>query len=143
MELYYTTDILKHFLLLFLCKVDFLSITIKSSIFPSFLCTCCFIDFKQNVTQKMSPPVAGFVVYLITQSKKKEQALLSKLKRLKIISLYSDLLIHGNVRGGGDSLIKVGTDVRAQTLGISGVTFDPCIRFCELNFVDALVFGNC
>ena len=50
----------------------------------------------------MSPPVAGFVVYLITQSKKKkEQALLSKLKRLKIVSLYSDLLIYGNVRGGG------------------------------------------
>ena len=142
MELYYTTDILKHCLLLFLCKVDFLTITIKSSMFPSFLCTCCFIDFKQNVTQKMSPPVAGFVVCLITQCKKKEQALLSKLKRLKIVSFYSDLLIYGNLRGG-DSLIKVGTDVRAQTLGISGVNFCPCIRFCELNFVQALVFGTC
>ena len=97
MELYYTTDILKHFLLLFLCKVDFLTITIKSSMFSSFLCTCCFIDFKQNVTQKMSPSVAGFVLYLITIYKvKKEQALLSKLKRLKIVSLYSDLLIYGN-----------------------------------------------
>ena len=97
MELYYTTDILKHFLLLFLCKVDFLTITIKSSMFPSFLCTCCFIDFKQNVTQKMSPSVAGYVLYLITIYKvKKEQALLSKLKRLKIVSLYSDLLIYGN-----------------------------------------------
>ena len=45
----------------------------------------------------MSPPVAGFVVYLITIYKvKKEQAFLIKLKRLKIVSLYSDLLIYGN-----------------------------------------------
>ena len=31
--------------------------------------------------------------------------------------------------GGGDSLIKVGTDVRARALGISGVNFCPSIRF--------------
>ena len=41
-----------------------------------------------------------------------------------------------------DSLIKVGTDVQAQALGISGVNFCPGIRFCELNFVKALGFGN-
>ena len=99
MELYYTTDILKHFLLLFLCKVDVLTIIIKSSIFPSFLCTCCFIDLKQNVTQKMSPPVLGFVVYLITQ-RKKITSLAQQVERLKIVSLYSDLLISMEMRGG-------------------------------------------
>ena len=41
-------------------------------------------------------------------------------------------------RGGGDSLIKVGTDVRARALGISGVNFCPGIRFCKLNFARAL-----
>ena len=50
--------------------------------FPSFLCTCCFINFKLNVTQ--SPPVAGFVVQLITIYKvKKEQALYSKVKKIE------------------------------------------------------------
>ena len=42
------------------------------------------------------------------------------------------------MRGRGDSLIKVGTDVRAQALGISGVNFCPGIKFCELNFARAL-----
>ena len=40
--------------------------------------------------------------------------------------------------GGGDSLRKVGTDVRARALGISGVNFCPGIKFCELNFARAL-----
>ena len=31
--------------------------------------------------------------------------------------------------GGGNSLIKVGTDVRARALGISGVNFCSGIRF--------------
>ena len=100
MELYYTTEILKHFLLLFLCKVDFLTITIKSSIFPSFLCTCCFIDFKQNVTQKMSPPVAGFVVYLITQIKKRT----SLAQQVEKIEDCFSLLLSANIwkcEGGG------------------------------------------
>ena len=30
---------------------------------------------------------------------------------------------------GGDSLIKVGTDVRARALGLSGVNFCPGIKF--------------
>ena len=34
----------------------------------------------------------------------------------------------GGGGGGGDSLIKVGTDVRAWTLGISGVNFCTGIR---------------
>ena len=34
----------------------------------------------------------------------------------------------------GDSLIKVGTDVWAQKLGISGVNFCQAIRFWEVNF---------
>ena len=84
----------------------------------------------------MSPPVAGFVVYLITQSKKKNKPC------SRLFLFYSDLLISMEMRGG-DSLIKVGMDVRAQALGISGVNFCPCIRFCELNFVQALGFGNC
>ena len=42
--------------------------------------------------------------------------------------------------GGGDSLIKVGTDVRAQALGISAVNFCPGIRFWEINFARALGF---
>ena len=43
-------------------------------------------------------------------------------------------------RGGGDSLIKVGTDVRVGALGISGVNFCPGIRFWEVNFARALGF---
>ena len=42
--------------------------------------------------------------------------------------------------GGGDSLIKVGTDVRAWALGISRVNFCPGIRFWEVNFAWALGF---
>ena len=42
---------------------------------------------------------------------------------------------HDQLEGeGGDSLIKVGTDVRARALGISGVNFCPGIRFWEENF---------
>ena len=41
---------------------------------------------------------------------------------------------------GGDSLIKVGTAVRAQALGISGVNFCLGIRFWEVNFAWALGF---
>ena len=41
---------------------------------------------------------------------------------------------------GGDSLIKVGTNVRARALGISGVNFCPGIRFWEVNFGRALGF---
>ena len=44
------------------------------------------------------------------------------------------------IGGGGDSLIKVGTDVRARALGISGVNFCPGIRFWEVNFAWALGF---
>ena len=42
--------------------------------------------------------------------------------------------------GGGDFLIKVGTDVRARALGILGVNFCPGIRFWEVNFARALGF---
>ena len=42
--------------------------------------------------------------------------------------------------GGDDSLIKVGTDVRARALGILGVNFCPGIRFWEVNFARALGF---
>ena len=45
-------------------------------------------------------------------------------------------------RGGGNSLIKVGMDVRAKALGISGVNFCPGIRFWEVNFAWALGFGQ-
>ena len=41
---------------------------------------------------------------------------------------------------GGDSLIKVGTDVWAWALGISGVDFCLGIRFWEVNFTRALGF---
>ena len=41
---------------------------------------------------------------------------------------------------GGDSLINIGTDVRAWALGISGVNFWPGIRFWEVNFAWALGF---
>ena len=48
---------------------------------------------------------------------------------------------HGKIEGGGgDSLIKVGTDVRARALDISGVNFCPGIRFWEVNFARALGF---
>ena len=43
---------------------------------------------------------------------------------------------------GSDSLIKVGTDVRARALGLSGVNFCPGIRFWEVNVARALVFGK-
>ena len=39
-----------------------------------------------------------------------------------------------------DARTKVGTDVRAQELGISGVNFCPGIRFCKVNFARALGF---
>ena len=39
---------------------------------------------------------------------------------------------------GGDSLIKVGTDVRARVLSISGVNFCPSMKFCELNFARSI-----
>ena len=41
---------------------------------------------------------------------------------------------------GGDSLIKVGTDVRTRALGILGVNFCPGSRFWEVNFAQALGF---
>ena len=40
----------------------------------------------------------------------------------------------------GDSLIKVGTNVRARALGISGVNFCPGIRFWKVNSARALGF---
>ena len=43
---------------------------------------------------------------------------------------------------GGDSLIKVGTDVQALALGILGVNFCLGIRFREGNFARALGFCN-
>ena len=36
--------------------------------------------------------------------------------------------------------MKVSTDVRARALGILGVNFCPGIRFCEVNFAQALGF---
>ena len=42
--------------------------------------------------------------------------------------------------GGGVSLIRAGTDVWAQALGISGVNLCPGIRSWEVNFAQAL--GN-
>ena len=41
---------------------------------------------------------------------------------------------------GGDSLIKVGMDVRARVLGILGVNLFPGIRFREVNVAWALSF---
>ena len=41
-----------------------------------------------------------------------------------------------------NSLIKIGTDVRARALGFSGVNFCPGIRFWEVNFARALGFCN-
>ena len=41
---------------------------------------------------------------------------------------------------GEDSLLKVGTDVRARALGISWVHFCPGIRLWEINFSRALGF---
>ena len=43
-------------------------------------------------------------------------------------------------RGGGDSLTKVGTVVRARALGILGINLCPGIRFREVNFARALGF---
>ena len=42
--------------------------------------------------------------------------------------------------GGGDFLIRVGTDEWARALGILGVNFSPGIRFWEVNFARALGF---
>ena len=41
---------------------------------------------------------------------------------------------------GGDSLIKVGTDLWAQALGLSGVNFCLGIRFWEAKIAQALGF---
>ena len=42
--------------------------------------------------------------------------------------------------GGGDSFIKVGTDVWTQALGFPGINFCPGIRFWEVKFAQALGF---
>ena len=55
---------------------------------------------------------------------------------LEILTLVNRL---GDGRGG-DSLVMVGTDVRARALGISGVNFCAGIRFSEVNFAGALGF---
>ena len=49
---------------------------------------------------------------------------------------------HGACGGtrGVDSLIKVGTDVRARALGILGINFCPGSMFLEVNFAQALGF---
>ena len=44
------------------------------------------------------------------------------------------------LEGGGNPLIKAGTDVRAQALGFAGVNFCLGIRFWEINFSQALGF---
>ena len=49
-------------------------------------------------------------------------------------------LLSDQPRGGGDFLIKVGTDVRARALGFSGVNFCKGIRLLGGTF--CLVFGN-
>ena len=41
-----------------------------------------------------------------------------------------------------DSLINVGTNVRALALGVSGANFCPGIRFWEVNFAHALGFSQ-
>ena len=46
----------------------------------------------------------------------------------------------GERRGAGNSLIKVGTDVRGRALGILGVNFCPGSRFWQVNFAQALGF---
>ena len=46
----------------------------------------------------------------------------------------------GGMRGGCDSLIKVGMDVQAWALGMLGVNFCPGSRFWEVNFVQAIGF---
>ena len=52
--------------------------------------------------------------------------------------MHSSVLIG---RGGeSTSLIKVGVDVWAWTLGISGVNFCLGVRFWEVNFARALGF---
>ena len=49
-------------------------------------------------------------------------------------------MIRRHFHEGGDYLIKVGTDVQAQALGILGVSFCPGVRFWEINFAWALGF---
>ena len=44
--------------------------------------------------------------------------------------------------GGGDSLIKVGTNVRARALGISGLSFCPCIRFWAIVDKRCVIFDK-
>ena len=46
----------------------------------------------------------------------------------------------GTRGGGGNSLIKVGTDMWARALGILGINFCPGSRFWEVNFARALGF---
>ena len=53
---------------------------------------------------------------------------------------FKDSLTSGVDRGGGDSLIKVGTDVQAPALSISGVNFCPGIRFWEVHFAQTIGF---
>ena len=88
------TDILKHLLLLLLCKVDFL--TIKSSMFASFLCTCCFIDFKQNYN-KENEPTSCRICSVIDYNLQSKKSLVWQVEKTEVtVSLYSDLLIYGN-----------------------------------------------
>ena len=49
-------------------------------------------------------------------------------------------IICSRVGGGGYSPIKVGTDLRAQALGISGVNFYPSIRFLGGKFYPGIRF---
>ena len=44
------------------------------------------------------------------------------------------------IRGEGDSLIKVGTDVRARASGFSGINFCLGIRLWKVSFAQALGF---
>ena len=54
------------------------------------------------------------------------------------ICLWKRKLSFDEPRGGGDSLIRVGTDVRAQALGMLGVNFCLGIRFWDVNFARTL-----
>ena len=45
-----------------------------------------------------------------------------------------------SIHSRGDSLMTVGTDVRAQALGFSGLNFCLGIRFWEVSFAQALGF---
>ena len=61
-------------------------------------------------------------------------------------ALVTKILLQGykvNDFLGGNSVIKVGMDVQAQALGISGVNFCLGIRSWEVNFARALGFGQC